>query len=161
MKKLISLILLLVYIKGYSQCDVKINNRPDGITMKYFTPRPVAKTKNHEAGLSLYYNVNTNQYTLSIFVLLKNTLKSELNGNLILQTTNNKGISLTPHVHKMIKMNGNNVATSIYYLSEKDVQELKKHPLKTLAFNINNEIIGLTATENKSLLVNEFKCINN
>jgi len=161
MKTLISILFLQICIEGYSQCDIKTNHIPDGVTMKYFTPKPVAKTKNHEAGLSLYYNVNTNQYTLSIFVLLKNTIKSELSGNLIIQTTNHAGISLTPHIHKMVKMNGNDVATSVYYLSDRDIIELKTYTLKTLAFDMNGEIIGLTTTENKNLLINEFKCLNN
>lgn len=159
MKTLISILFLLICTKGYNQCDIRTNHRPDGVTMKYFTPKPVAKAKNHEAGLSLYYNVNTKQFTISIFVLLKNTTKDELSGNLILQTTNDKGISLTPHIHKMIKMNGNDVATSIYYLTERDINELQKYSLKTVAFTINGEIIGLTVTENKALLINEFNCI--
>ena len=160
MKIYITILLLLFTMHNYSQCDIKTTNRPDGITMKYFTPKPVARAAKHEAGLSLYYNVQEKQYTLTIFVLQKESNSKELEGNLIIQTTNTNGISLKPYLHKMIEMNGQDVATSIYYLEQSDVDELKKYALKTLAFTIDSQIIGLTVTENPNLLQNEFACFN-
>jgi len=160
MKKILTLLILLCFIKTYSQCNIKTTHRPDGITVKYFTPKPVAISKSHEAGLSLYYSVNTKQYTLTIFVLHKSSNKGKTTGNLILQTTNNVGISLTSHISKMIEMNGNDVSMTIYNLTKKDIIELKTYNLKTVAFTINGEIIGMTVTQNKDLIINEYNCLN-
>lgn len=82
--------------------------------MKYFNPIPIAINNSHEAGLSLYKNTNNNTYLLTITVLFKTNPPTELNGNLIIQTTGNNGISLKPVMHKLINMNGRNVASSIY-----------------------------------------------
>lgn len=160
MKKILTLLILLSLTKTYSQCDIKTTYRPDGITIKYFTPKAVAISKSHEAGLSLYYNENTKQYTLTVFVLHKTSNKGKTTGKLILQTTNNVGISLTPYISKMIDMNGNDISTTIYYLTKKDIAELKIYNLKTIAFTINGEIIGMTVTQNKDLLIKEYKCLN-
>jgi hypothetical protein len=160
MKKIIILFTLLLLTKVHSQCDIKTTNRPDGVTIKYFTPKPVAIGQKHETGLSLYFNKNTKQYTLTIFVLHKTSNKGKTTGNLILQTTNNVGISLTPYISKIIDMNGNDVTTTIYYLTKKDITELKTYNLKTIAFTINGEIIGMTVTQNKDLLTKEFNCLN-
>lgn len=160
MKNILALLFLLFAIKGYTQCDVKTINRPDGATIKYFTPKPVAATKSHETGLSLYYNQDTKQYTLTIFVLHKTSKKGETTGNLIIQTTNKYGLSLAPHISKMIQMNGRDVSTTIYYLTKKDISELKAHNLKTVAFTINGEMLGMTVTENKDLLIKEYNCLN-
>jgi len=45
MKQLLLILVLLITGNVFSQCDIKRNNRPDGSTIKYFTPKPVAKTK--------------------------------------------------------------------------------------------------------------------
>jgi len=160
MKTLLLLIFTTIFYAGYSQCDIKTNNRPDGSTIKYFTPKPVAKTKSHEAGMSLYYNETTKEYTLSVFLLYKSGAPKELNGNLLIQTTSNNGLSLKPYTNKLITMNGNEVATSIYLLTQKDIDQLKKYPLKTISVNYGDSMIGLTTTENKSLIINEFLCLN-
>ena len=56
-------------------------------------------------------------------------------------------------------MNGNKVSTTIYYLTNKDLQELKTYTLKTISFKINGELIGMTVTQNKDLLIKEFNCL--
>lgn len=160
MKKIIIIFTVLFLTKAHSQCDIKTTNRPDGVTIKYFTPKPVSIGKKHETGLSLYYNKNTKQYTLGVFVLHKTQQVAKTTGNLILQTTNNNGISLKPHVSEVIEMNGNEVSTTIYYLTSKDLQELKTFNLKTVSFTINGEIIGMSVTQNKDLIIKEFNCLN-
>jgi hypothetical protein len=160
MKKLLILSFVLIStLTTYGQYDVKTLNRPDGIILKYFNPIPVAITNSHEAGLSLYKNKDNNTYLLAITVLFKASTPTELNGNLIIQTTGNKGISLKPVMHKLINMNGRNVASSMYSLTNRDIIELKSKSLKLVSFYVNAQPIGLTLTKNKDILIKEFSIL--
>lgn len=157
MKRLLLLSLLMFSnLSVFGQYDIKTVNRPDGITMNYFNPIPVAITNSHEAGLSLYKSTNNDTYLLAITVLFKTTTPTELNGNLIIQTTGSKGISLEPVMHKLINMNGRNVASSMYALTSRDITELKTKQIKLVSFYINNQPVGLNTTKNKDLLIKEF-----
>jgi hypothetical protein len=144
----------------FGQFEVKTNNRPDGITLNYINPIPVAIASDYEAGLSLYKNPANNLYLVAITVLFKTSIPKELKGNLLIQTTGNNGISLKPVMNKLINMNGRDIATSMYSLTNRDIGELSVNPIKMLSFNVNNEIIALHLTENKDLLIKEFNLLN-
>lgn len=160
MKKLILLSFLIISnLTVFGQYDIKTVNRPDGVTMKYFNPMPVAITSSHEAGLSLYKNIKDKSYFLAVTVLFKTKTPTELNGNLMVQTTGNKGISLKPVMHKLINMNGRNVATSMYLLTPRDIIELKSKLIKLVSFYVNGQPIGLNLTKNKDILVKEFSIL--
>lgn len=161
MKKLLILSFVLIStLITYGQYDVKTVNRPDGITLEYFNPIPVAITNNHEAGLSLYKNKDNNTYLLSITVLFKASTPTELNGNLIIQSTGNRGISLKPVMHKLINMNGRNIASSMYSLTNRDIIKLKSKSLELISFYVNEQPIGLSLTKNKDILIKEFSVLN-
>ena len=103
MKRIILfIIILLLNSLAYSQSEIKTVIRPDGISLKYFNPIPVVITNSHEAGLSLYKNVNNKIYTLALTVIFKSDKPTELDGNLMIQTTGINGISLKPIFHKLI-----------------------------------------------------------
>ena len=160
MKKLLLLSFLIISnLTAFGQYDIKTVNRPDGVTMKYFNPIPVSIVNNYEAALSLYKNTNDKTYFLSITVLFKTNTPTELNGNLIIQTTGNNGISLKPVMHKLINMNGRNVASSMYILTNRDIIELKSKLIKLISFYVNDQPIGLNLTKNKDLLIKEFSII--
>jgi len=156
---LILLFLIFSNLSLFGQYNVKTVNRPDGITLKYFNPIPVAITKTHEVGLSIYKSVENSSYLLSVTVLFKSTNPKELKGNLLIQTTGNKGISLKPVMHKLININGKNVASSMFLLSKRDVQELNLKPLKLVSFYVNSLIVGLTVNKNKDVLIKEFSLL--
>lgn len=107
----------------------------------------------------MYFNNNTKQYTVGVFVLHKTSRVAKTTGNLIIQTTGNNGISLKPSVSEVIEMNGNKVLTTIYYLTNKDLQELKTYTLKTISFKINGELIGMKVTQDMDSLIKEFNCL--
>jgi len=162
MKKLSILICLIVSsFTALAQYEVKTIKRPDGITLKYFNPIPVARAYNYEAGLSLYKNPDNNKYFVAISVLFKNTVAEELNGNLLIQTTGKNGISLEPAYNRLVTMNGREVALSMYYLTERDINEFKSNSIKLISFTINNEITALNLTENRDVLVKEFEILSN
>ena len=155
MKKLLILTLLLIFNITYSQNEIKTTNRPDGVTLKYFNPIPVVITNSYEAGLSLYKNINTKQYFLTVTVIFKQQSPTALSGNLLIQTTGTKGLSLSPVWHKLINMNGFDVATSMYLLTNRDIVELKAKPIKLISFNAYNQPVGLNLTKNKDLVITE------
>lgn len=155
MKKL-TISLLFAFSFGFSQNEIKTNIRPDGVTMKYFNPIPVVVGNSYEAGLSLYKNTNTKQYFLAVTVLFKKQEPTELSGNLLIQTTGNKGLTLAPVWHKLINMNGLNVATSMYLLTNRDINELKIRLVKLISFTAYNQYVGLNLTKNKDILIKEF-----
>lgn len=160
MKRILLLSLLIISnLTAFGQFDIKTVNRPDGVTMKYFNPMPVAITSSHEAGLSLYKNTKDKSYLLAVTVLFKASTATELNGNLIVQTTGNKGISLKPVMHKLINMNGRNVATSMYLMTPRDIIELKSKLIKLVSFYVNGHPVGLNLTKNKDILIKEFSIL--
>ena len=162
MKKLSILVCLIVSsFTSFAQYEVKTVKRPDGITLKYFNPIPVARAYNYEVGLSLYKNPDNNKYLTAITVLFKNTEPEELNGNLTIQTIGKNGISLEPVYNRLVSMNSREVALSMYYLTERDINELKSNSIKLISFTINNEIIALNLTENRDVLVKEFEILSN
>lgn len=155
MKNILLLIALLIIHLGFSQTEIKTINQPDGVTMKYFNPTPVAIASSHEAGLSLYKNMNTKQYFLAVVVLFKKESPKELTGNLLIQTTGTKGLSLVPVFNKIINMNGQNAASSMYLLTNRDINELKINNIKLISFNTDNQPVGLTLTKNKDLVAKQ------
>ncbi|WP_281227598.1 hypothetical protein [Flavobacterium aquiphilum] len=162
MKKLsIILCLIISSFTTFAQYEVKTLKRPDGITLKYFNPIAVAVTNNYEAGLSLYKNPDNNKYFVAISVLFKNAVAEELNGNLLIQTTGKNGISLKPAYNRLVTMNGREVALSMYYLTEREINELKSNSIKLISFTISNEIIALNLTENKDVFIKEFEILSN
>lgn len=162
MKKLSILICLIIAsFTALAQYEVKTIQRPDGITLKYFNPIAVASVNNYEAGLSLYKNPDNNKYFAAISVLFKNTVAEELNGNLLIQTTGKNGISLEAAYNRLVTMNGREVALSMYYLTEREINELKSNPVKLISFNVNDEIIALNLSENRDVLVKEFEILSN
>lgn len=158
-----NILLFIILINGnfnaFGQYEVKTNIRPDGVTIKYFNPLLIVNANSHEAGLSLYKNTNTNQYFLLVTVLFKQQESTELSGNLIIQTTGIKGLTLSPIWHKLLNMNGINVATSMYLLTNRDINELKIRPIKLISFTAFDQPIGLNLTKNKDILIKEFSKI--
>lgn len=75
---------------------------------------------------------------------------------MIIQTTGKKGILLKSVMHKLININGRNVATSMFLLSKHDVVELKSRPLKLVSFFVNSQPIALTINKNRDVLLKEF-----
>jgi DNA segregation ATPase FtsK/SpoIIIE-like protein len=57
-------------------------------------------------------------------------------------------------------MNGRNVASSMYILTNRDIIELKSKLIKLVGFNINGQPVGLNLTKNKDILIKEFLGLN-
>ena len=55
MKQINLIIILSLYsLLTSAQCNTKTNHRPDGITIKYFKPKPVMRSSQYEVGVGIY-----------------------------------------------------------------------------------------------------------
>lgn len=142
-----------------AQCDIQTNIRPDNNTIKYFNPKPVIRQSNYEVGVSIYENITSDVLMINVSVLFKKMKPTELNGNLIIQTTNTKGIELKPLVSELIKMNGRDVAIGLYEIDKKYFEEFKNYNVKSIFFYLDSNLIGSTVTENNSVLRSEIECL--
>lgn len=160
MKKLILIVTLifLVITSSFGQCNFKTVNRPDGNIINYFNPKPVIIQSDYEVGISIYKNMTTDELMLSISVLFKSMTPKKLTKNLIIQTTNIKGIELKPLVSETMVMNGRNVSVGMYKIEKADFFELKKYALKSLFFYLEGNLKGASVTENNTIIKNELNC---
>lgn len=160
MKKIkLSIVFLLLYQFGTAQCNIKITQRPDGDTLKYFTPLPVVRQSDYEIGVSIYKNITTDVLMVNASVLFKAKSPTNLSGNLIIQTANSKGISLNLVMSELIEMNGRDVAIGLYEIDEISAKELSNYPLKSIYVYLDGNMIGATVTENRLSLKNNLNCL--
>lgn len=52
-------------------------------------------------------------------------------------------------------MNGQNAASSMYLLTNRDINKLKINNLKLISFNAYNQPVGLTLTKNRDLVAKQ------
>ena len=156
--KLLILLLLLTYNINFGQCDIKTIIRPDGTTIKYFNPKPVIIQEKFELGTAIYKNVTTGKFMINLAVLFKSLPHKPLTGELIIQTTNNIGISLKLIKSEEVEMNGKKVAIGLYEIDSKSILELKKYPLKSIYFSIDNKKYGQSISKNNNIYIKELNC---
>lgn len=141
-------------------CDIQTTNRPDGNVIKYFNPQPVSINNEYELGISIYKNETIGIFYVTTVVLFKNKSYSNLSGDLIVQTTSTKGLSLKQAISNRVEMNGNIVNISMYEITEDDYEVLQASRLKMISFGLNGVHYGATITENETILIDELKCFN-
>lgn len=142
-----------------AQCNTKVTHRDDGVTMEYFTPKPVIKTSTYEVGTSIYKNRTTGNLLLNVSILFKTLKPQNFTGNIIIHTNSNSGIKLAPIVTDLMKMNGRDVALGLFLITKRDYELLKSSKLKGFYFNLDGDLKGDTVTENSSLLNEQLKCL--
>jgi len=161
MKKLLILFIALISLTVHSQCnDLKTTKRPDNNIIKYFNPKPIIRQDTYEVGSAIYKNTTTGKYMVNITVFFKKMSPKDINGKLTIQTTNNVGIELSLVHSEQVDMNGNKTAVALYEVDNRSLTELKKYSLKSIYFYIDGKMYGATVTENKSLFISQFPCLN-
>lgn len=141
------------------QCNTQVTHRDDGVTMEYFTPKPVIRTPAYEVGTSIYKNRTTGDLLLNVSVLFKTLKPQILTGDLIIHTTTNSGIRLKPVVNDLMKMNGRDVALGLFLITERDYEILKSSKLKGYYFSLGGNLKGDSVTENSNMLTTQLKCL--
>ena len=144
----------------FAQCNSKTVHRDDGVTMEYFSPKPVIRTSEYEVGASIYKNRTTNDLLISVSVLFKTIKPQNLTGDLIIHTTSDSGIRLKPVITDLIKMHGRDVALGLFLITQRDYEILKSSKLKGLYFRLEGNLKGDSVTENKDLFNKQLQCPN-
>jgi hypothetical protein len=142
--KFLFLLLSLTAIKGYSQCNVKTNNRPDGVTVKYQNPEMVGKGTGCELGVSIS-NTGTDYCFNTTVLYFGTSVKST--GTLMIELSNNQSLNLTLFASELATMKNSEISANVYLLSKTDVEKLKKATIKKIIFKETggkNQIIILS-----------------
>ncbi|MFO7853340.1 MAG: hypothetical protein R6X28_12930 [Bacteroidales bacterium] len=158
-KKLILILITILFstLSIYSQCDVKINRRPDGSVVKYQNPEFVSKGTNFELGLSV--SKTGDDYIINTFVRYFIPSKKQID-NLMIQLDSEYSVSLPLYTSELATMKGENIGLGLYLSNESDIQLLKKYPIKRIIFKEadgTNQIVTLTT--NKDVVMRQIKCL--
>lgn len=159
MKTIFLITIALFCIETSAQCNIKTTLRPDGHTMKYFNPTPIIRLSNYEVGASVYKNINTQKYFLSIAVLFITEPPKTITGSLTVQTTGEKGLVLPLSVSEEIIMNNRKVSVAMYEISKENFKELEENYLKNVFFYLEGKMYGSSLTENKGSISQQIKCL--
>lgn len=161
MKNLYIILVLFSQCLSNAQCDVKTNYRQDGNVIKYFNPNPIIRENDYEVGTSLYFNESTNRFFINISVLFKSLAPQEATNDLIIQLNGtNKSILLPIVESSLIQMNGRELAVALYEVDEYNLDLISNHSLKHVFFSLNDKLFGALVSENKTLLINQYSCLN-
>ena len=115
------LLMSLITLKGYSQCNVKTNNRSDGVTVKYINPEMVGKGTGCELGVSITTN-GTDYYFNTTVLYFTTPVKST--GTLMIELSNNQSLNLTLYTSELATIKNSEVSANVYLLSKTDVEKL-------------------------------------
>lgn len=159
MKKLLILIIGCISFAIHAQSEIKTITRPDGNTIKYFNPKPIIIQKQYEVGTAIYKNETTGKYMINISVLFKTIPAKDIKGKLTIQTEGIKGLVLKLVKSEQVEMNGRKLATALYEIDKVSFVELKKYPLKSIFFYLEDKLTGATVTKNKNLIITEIKSL--
>lgn len=159
MKKITTLLLLLLVIDFYAQCDIETTTRPEGDTIKYFNPTPVYRSSDYELGISLYKNITTDKFFVSLTVLFKKIAPSNVYGELLIQTSDERGIRLPLSVSEQVVMKGREVSVALYEVDNKSLNSISQQAIQKVNFYLSGKLYGANLTENKSVVVNQFNCL--
>jgi hypothetical protein len=160
MKKYLFLFNLLIFIcnvNTLAQCNVKTNNRPDGVTVNYMNPDMVGKGSSCELGLSI--STDGTDFYLNTTVLYLSSPK-KISGDLIIELSNSKSLVLELYTSELATMKGSEVSVSVFFLRSFDVNELTNNKIKKIIFKESsgkNQII--IVSQNSDLVSKQLKCL--
>lgn len=147
MKKIINCTIwlwVLATASAYSQCNIKTNNRTDGVTIKYLNPEMVGKGTGCELGASI--STNGTEYYFNTTVLYFST-STKSTGTLMIELSNNQSLNLELHTCELATMKNSEIAVAVYFLTKADVGKLKNATIKKIIFKESdgkNQIIILS-----------------
>lgn len=147
MKKSLNFLIVLLSIltiKGNSQCNVKTNNRSDGVTIRYLNPEMVGKGTGCELGVSITNNGTDYFFNTTVLYFSKSTKSI---GTLMIELSDNQSLNLKLYSSELATMKNSEISASVYLLTKTDVEKLKKATIKKIIFKETggkNQIIILS-----------------
>ncbi|WP_047246924.1 hypothetical protein [Maribacter thermophilus] len=157
--EILIVLMLIISHSAISQCELKTTTRYDGSLLNYFNPKPVIRQSNYEIGVSVYKNVTTDVTMLNVSVLFLGKKPNSLNGNAIIQTSGERGISLEPIIFDLVEMNGRDVAVGLYKIEGSMLEYFKKTYLKSIVVRVGTDLVGATVNENEWVIRDNIKCL--
>jgi len=154
---LIGIFTIITELFSFSQCNVKTNRRPDGITVKYLNPELVGKGTGCELGLSV--SSNGSDIYLNTTVRYFTPPKKQIN-DLKIQFTNGESLVLNLYTSELATMQGENVSLGVYLTTSYDISKLKILKIKRIIFTESagvNQIV--TLTQNSDLIARHIRCL--
>lgn len=158
MKSLYLVILIsLINILGFAQCNVIVNNRPDGVVVRYLNPELVGKGNSCELGLSV--QTNGGDYFFTTTVRYSGNSQKQI-GNLKIQLSNSQSLDLKLYKSELATMRNEQVGLGIYYLNSSDIQKLTNNSIKTVVFQeANNKHQIVTLGQNYDVAQRHIRCL--
>lgn len=154
---LIGIIAILTELISFSQCNVKTNRRPDGVTVRYLNPELIGKGTGCELGLSV--SSNGSDYFINTTVRYFTPPKKQIN-NLKIQFINDESIVLNLYTSELATMQGENVSLGVYLTTSYDLAKLEALKIKRIVFTEStgvNQIV--TLNQNFDLIIRHIKCL--
>ena len=154
---LFSLLIFICNVNAFAQCNIKTNNRPDGVTVNYMNPDMVGKGSSCELGLSI--STDGSDFYLNTTVLYLSSPK-KISGDLIIELSNSKSLVLELYTSELATMKGSEVSVSVFFLRSSDVNELASNKIKKIVFKESsgkNQII--IVSQNSDLVSKQLKCL--
>ena len=161
MKHLIKALILVfsfVSLEGFAQCNVKTNNRSDGVTVRYLNPEFVGSGAGCELGVSI--STNGTDYFFNTAVRYASTSIKSI-GMLMIGLDNNQSLNLKLYTCEMASVKNSEMALGVYLLSKTDIETLKKSPIGKIIFKESsgrNQIVILS--KNYDVALRQIKCLD-
>jgi len=154
-------VLLLISLASFGQnsdtCRVKLNKRPDGVTVKYLNPKPIGQNNFCQIGVSL--SSNGLEYFLNTTVrFAQNAQKSS--GNLLVQLSIDNSLDLPLYKSELAVLGGETVSLNVYELSSEDISYIKEGLIKTVSFRQQDGIFQvIQVSMNQDILKQQLACL--
>lgn len=150
--------LIIISNSNFAQCNIKVNKRPDGITIRYMNPEMVGKGRNCELGFSV--STNGEDYLLNATVLYFSNVK-KIKNELVIALSNNKSLNLELFSNELAVMNNNQVSLALYILTKEQIQELKTSSINNIIFQEIDGVYQVIKPQNQMVVSKQLKCLLN
>ncbi|SIT25082.1 hypothetical protein SAMN05421788_106237 [Filimonas lacunae] len=140
-----------------AQCDVQVNDRDDGTTVRYMRPDRVGYSDRFILAFSMQTNgVQFCVCTLSVFE--SNSIK--LKGNLILKFDNNKSATFEHYTSELTTYNGYPATISIFLADAIDLATIASSNIKIAMVNLaDNTFQTVSVKMNSDILKKQYNCL--
>ncbi len=156
--KFLFLLLSIITIKVYSQCNVVTTMRSDGVNVKYLNPEMVGKGTGCELGVSI--STNGMDYFFNTAVLyFSRSVKSI--GSLMIELSSNHSLNLSIYTSELATIENYEVSVNVYFLSNSDVEKLKKATIKKIILKeAGGKYQIIILSKNLDVALRHLNCLN-
>lgn len=160
MKKMFLLFWVLTCAIGaYSQCDVRNNNREDGVQVRYTLPVRVG----YDDDILFMIGLQTDgrSYYVNTGAMYK-SVAYKANGAMTIRFKNGQSIQLEPIFTDLTKLKGFYTCSSLFPLTTAQLSKIKTLVLDKIIYSDESNIKHVIQIQtNGSSLITHYKCLSN